>query len=75
MCMYVCLHVCNSWNECADADVRCSVAADGAGTLWPDYELEQLCAKLTLMELQSLCKGLYADAASRDDMTLVLQVN
>lgn len=26
------------------------------------------------MELQSLCKGLYADGASRDDMKAVLQV-
>ena len=50
-------------------------AADGGAVLWPDYELEQLCAKLTLMELQSLCKGLYAEGASRADQTAVLQVS
>jgi len=65
--------------QCTLTDVLrrllCNSAADGGEVLWPDYELEQLCAKLTLMELQSLCKGLYADGASRPDQTAVLQVS
>ena len=39
-----------------------------------DYETEQLCAKLTLGELQSLCASLAADGVDREQMVVLLQV-
>ena len=49
-------------------------AADGGARLIGDYETEQLCARMTLGELQGLCVGLYADGIGREQMTALLQV-
>ena len=50
-----------------------SLAADGGGRLLGDYETEQLCAKLTLGELQGLCASLAADGVDREQMIALLQ--
>ena len=39
-----------------------------------DYETEQLCAKLTLGELQGLCASLAADGVDREQMVALLEV-
>ena len=48
-------------------------AADGGARLLGDYETEQLCAKLTLGELQGLCTSLAADGVDREQMIALLQ--
>jgi len=49
-------------------------AADGGSRLLGDYETEQLCAKLTLGELQGLCASLAADGVDREQMIALLEV-